>query len=259
MGNPGSPVASPPQDASAWAPIPGYRRLDGPVPVFHPPRLAGEARTARDHLGRGWRTLAENVSVEPPGLRALLVADGDWPDAPRESRRPYPPGLPYFTRSADAPTIVLPERLSPVFQPRTEATFPLAVWHELAHAFLLRGEVVRTPAWLGEFVAQAASAAVARKVGLPLEDHLGRVDRGPGFTARGFRGPARAEDQMKFQNLLLALGAAASEEFGEDFLGRLYRALWDEDDVVDERRAEELLAGSLGPGGGEWLPSRPEF
>lgn len=256
MGNPGSPVAAP-RDASA--PIPGYRRLDGPVPVFHPPHLTGAARTARDHLGRGSQTLAEALDVEPPELRAVLVADEDWPDAPREGRRPYPPGLPYFTRSTDVPTIVLPERLSPVFRPRTEETFPLAVWHELAHAFLLRGEVVRTPAWLGEFVAQAASAAVARKVGLPLDGHLGRVDRGPGFTARGFRGPARAEDQMKFQNLLLALGAAALEEFGAGFLGRLFRALWSEDNVVDEKRAEELLAGSLGPGGGEWLSLRPEF
>jgi hypothetical protein len=35
--------------------------------------------------------------------------------------------------------------------------------------------------------------------------------------------------------------------------------LWDEEDVVGEERAEELLAGSLGPGGREWLASRSEF
>jgi hypothetical protein len=39
----------------------------------------------------------------------------------------------------------------------------------------------------------------------------------------------------------------------------LARALWAEEDVVDERRAEELLAVALGPGGREWLASRPEF
>ena len=64
---------------------------------------------------------------------------------------------------------------------------------------------------------------------------------------------------MAFQNLLLALGAAAVDEFGEGFLGRLAHALWSERDVVDEEWGEELLAGSLGPGGREWLKSRPEF
>ena len=136
---------------------------------------------------------------------------------------------------------------------------PLAVWHELAHAFLLSREVVRAPAWLGEFVPQAASAALARRLGLPLEDHLSRIDGQPGFTVRGFRGPAVAEAQMSFQNLLLLLGVAALERFGEDFLLRIVHALWQEDDVVDEERAEELLADALGPGGREWLASRPEF
>ncbi len=258
MGNPGSPVETP-RDTSARAPIPGYERLDGPIPVFHAPRLAEEARVTRDRVVRGVRVLTGVVGVEPPEVRAVLAADEDWSDAPRESRRPYPPGLPYFTRSADPPVVVLPEALSPVFRPRTGAAFPLAVWHELGHAFLLRGEVVRTPAWLGEFVAQAASAVVARGTGMALEDHLGRVDREPGFTVRGFRGPARAEDQMKFQNLLLVLGAAALEEFGAGFLGRLFRALREEDEVVDEERAEELLVGSLGRGGRAWLSPRPEF
>jgi hypothetical protein len=64
---------------------------------------------------------------------------------------------------------------------------------------------------------------------------------------------------MSFQNLLLALGAAALEEFGEGFLGRLVRALREERQVVGEGRADELLAGALGPGGREWLVSRPEF
>ena len=256
MGNPGSPVASP---RDAPAPIPGYRRLDGPVPVFHPPRLAEEARKAGDLLARGSERLAEVLDVEPPGLRAFLVADEDWGGAPRGNERPYPAGLPYFTRSVDPPALVLPEDLSPAFRPRTALLWPLTVWHELAHAFLLRREVVRTPAWLGEFVAQAAAAAVARGVGLPLQDHLGRVDREPGFTARGFRGPASAEDQMRFQNLLLVLGVAALAEFGAGFLGRLFRALWNEDDVVDGERAQGLLTGALGPGGSAWLSSRPEF
>ncbi|HZF59566.1 MAG TPA: hypothetical protein VEZ19_13980, partial [Rubrobacter sp.] len=81
----------------------------------------------------------------------------------------------------------------------------------------------------------------------------------PGFTARGFRGPAGATEQMSFQNLLLALGAATLEEFGEGFLGRLVRALREERQVVGAGRADELLAGALGPGGREWLVSRPEF
>ncbi len=255
----GSAVETHRQDASTPEPPPAYRRLDGPVPVLHPPRLADEARRVRGYLTQGSRTMSDILGVEPPRLSALLVADEDWDGAPRENERPYPRGLPYFTRSVEPPALVLPERLSPVFWPRTDVLLPLTVWHELAHAFLLDGEVVRTPVWLGEFVPHAASAAVARRVGLPLEEHLGLVDPNPGFTVRGFAGPAGEGEQMKFQNLLLLFGVAALQEFGEGFLGRIFRALWDEKDVVGGARAEELLADALGPGGREWLRSRPEF
>lgn len=259
MGSPGSAVANAVRDASGPGPISGYLRLDGPVPLFHAPRLAEGAREVRGHLAHGSDALAGILGAETPELSALLIADEDWEEAPRENEHPYPPGLPYFTRSAEPPALVLPERLSPVFRPQTGALLPLTVWHELAHAFLLDGEVVRTPVWLGELVPQAASAAVARRVGLPLDEHLGRVDPDPGFTVRGFARPAGAEAQMKFQNLLLLFGAAALEEFGEGSLGRIFRALWDERDVVGEARAEELLADALGPGGQEWLRSRREF
>jgi hypothetical protein len=240
-------------------PLPGYERLDGEIPVFHPPGLEERAVEERDLLEVGATVLSEILDVEPPGLEALLVADDDWKRAPRENDRPYPSGLPYFTRAARPPLVVLPERLSPVFRPRTSATGALIVWHELAHAFLLREPVPRAPAWLRELVPQVASAAVARRAGLPLGEHLERVDRSPGFTVRSFGARADAERQMAFQNLLLALGAAALEEFGEGFLRALAQALWDERDVVDEERAEELVATSLGPGGRVWLESRPEF
>jgi hypothetical protein len=229
------------------------------VPVLYAPRLAGKATELSCYLAQGYGTLGRILSVEPPEIVACLVAGEDWNYAPRDNARPYPPGLPYFTRSIDPPALVLPEELSTVFRPRTAATLPLTVWHELAHAFLLVREVVRTPAWFGEFVPQAASAAVARRVGLPLGEHLSRIEREPGFTVRTLSGPAGAGDQMSFQNLLLLLGAAALEEFGEDFLRRIFHALWEEDEIVDEERAEELLAEALGPGGREWLVSRPEF
>lgn len=253
----GSAVETPRRGVSE--PPPAYRRLDGPVPVLHPPRLADEAREVRGYLAQGSGALAGILGTEVPELSALLVADEDWDGAPRENERPYPRGFPYFTRSVEPPALVLPEELSPVFRPRTEVLLPLTVWHELAHAFLLDREVVRIPVWLGEFVPQAASAAVARRVGLPLEGHLGRVKPDPGFTVRGFAGPAGAGEQMKFQNLLLLFGVATLEEFGEGFLGRILRALWAEDDVVDEEWAGVLLAGSLGSGGAAWLSSRPEF
>jgi len=237
----------------------GYERLDAEVPVLYAPRLARKARELSGHLAQGYRTLGRILSVEPPGIVAYLVADEDWRRAPRDNMRPYPPGLPYFTRSVEPPALVLPEELSTVFRPRTAATLPLTVWHELVHAFLLRREAVRTPAWLGEFVPQAASAAVARRAGLPLEEHLSRIEREPGLSVRGFRGPAGAGDQMSFQNLLLLLGAAALTEFGEGFLRTIFHALWEEDEIVDEERAEDLLGAALGPDGREWLVSRPEF
>lgn len=237
----------------------GYERLEGAVPVLHAPDAAERAEELHALLKTGARALSEILAEAPPALRALLVAEEDWNDAPREGERSYPPGLPYFTRAADPPALVLPERLSPAIGPRTGATYPLAVWHELAHAFLLERQIVRTPAWLRELLPQALCAAVAKRAGLALEEHLSEVNREPGFTVRSLRGHAGAETQMAFQNLLLLLGAAAVEKFGEGFLRGLVRALWDETDIVDEERAEELLAEALGSGGREWLNARPEF
>ncbi|HEX2183476.1 MAG TPA: hypothetical protein VHH10_14430 [Rubrobacteraceae bacterium] len=241
------------------AALPGYERLEGAIPVAYPPGLGEPAAEARDVLEVGAAALSEILDLRTPELEALLVADEDWGLAPRENERPYPPGLPYFTRAATPPALVLPETLSPAFQPRTATTGALVLWHELAHAYLLREPVPRTPAWLRELLPQALCAAAARRTGLPLEEHLRETDRNPGFSVRSFAGRADAEEQMAFQKVLLALGDAALERFGEGFLRRLAYSLWEQTDIVGEGRAEELLADSLGPGGREWLASRPEF
>ena len=241
------------------AAFPGYERLNGEIPVVYAPETEEWASELSLLLNTGAVALSTLLGVGLPELETTLVADEDWNEAPREGERAYPKGLPYFTRSARPPALVLPATLSPVFRPRTRATYPLVVWHELAHAFLLQKEVVRTPAWLGEFVPQAASAAVARRVELPLDEHLGMIDREPGFTIRELRGHADAGEQMAFQNLLLLVGAEAIEEFGDEFLKRLVRNLWEKTEVVNEERAEELLADALGLGGREWLASRPEL
>ena len=241
------------------AAFPGYERLNGEIPVVYAPGTEEWASEVSLLLNTGAAALSTLLGVGLPELEAMLVADEDWNEAPREGERAYPKGLPYFTRSARTPALVLPATLSPVFRPRTQATYPLVVWHELAHAFLLQKEVVRTPAWLGEFVPQAASAAVAQWAELMLDEHLGMIDREPGFTIRELEGYAEAGEQMAFQNLLLLLGAEAIEEFGDEFLKRLVRDLWEETDVVNEERAEELLADALGPNGRDWLASRPEL
>ena len=238
----------------------GYERLAaGAVPVLHAPDLADRAREVGCLLEAGAWEISDLLEEPVPRLEALLVADDDWRRAPRESEKPYPPGLPYFTRATEPPALVLPGTLSPAIRPRTGATYPLVVWHELAHAFLLQREVTRTPAWLRELVPQALSVAVARRVDLPLQEHLSGVDRNPGFTVRSLKGHADADHQMAFQNLLLVLGDEALGEFGEGFPARLVRALWAETSVVDEARAEGLLAGALGPEGRGWLALRPEF
>lgn len=227
--------------------------------VSHPPGMEERAAGVRDLLETGTETLSEILGVETPELRTILVADTDWREAPRENERPYPPGLPYLTRSVEPPALVLPETLSPAFQPRTNATWPLVVWHELAHAYLLRRPMPRTPPWLRELVPQTLSAVVAKRTGIPLEEHLSRVDRESSFTVRGLKGHASPDEQMAFQNLLLRLGAVALEEFGERFPHRLVHALWREGRIADEERAEKLLVDALGLGGREWLSSRPEY
>jgi hypothetical protein len=241
------------------ATFPGYERLNGEIPIVYAPGTEEWASEVSLLLNTGAVALSTLLGVGLPELEAMLVADEDWNEAPREGEHAYPKGLPYFTRSARPPALVLPATLSPVFRPRTRATYPLVVWHELAHAFLLQKEVVRTPAWLGEFVPQAASAAVAQWVELPLDEHLGMIDREPSFTIRELKGYTDAGEQMAFQNLLLLIGADAVEEFGDEFLKRLVRDLWEETDVVNEERAEELLANALGPNGRKWLASRPEL
>jgi len=65
--------------------------------------------------------------------------------------------------------------------------------------------------------------------------------------------------EYAYESELLRLSSYLAEEFGEDFLRALAHALWTEEDVVGEERAEDLLADALGPGGREWLVSRPEF
>ena len=113
----GSAVKEP--AARGPSPLPGYERLEGAFPVFHPPGLDEPASQARDLLEVGTTALSEILDAEPPELEALLVADENWEEAPRENERPYPPGLPYFTRAPNPPALVLPETLSPIFQPRT--------------------------------------------------------------------------------------------------------------------------------------------
>jgi len=233
--------------------------VDGEIPVVHARGMEDQATEVYRLLEAGAKVLSELLNSETPRFEAMLVTDEDWNEAPRENARAYRSGLPYFTRSIQPPALVLPATLSPAFRPRTEATYPLVVWHELAHAFFLQREVVRTPVWLGEFLPQAVSAAVARKMGLPLEEHLSEIDREPGLTVRSLRGHVDTYEQMTFQNLLLSLGAAAVEEFRDRFLKRLVYTLWGETEIVGEERAEELLADALGSGGREWLLSRPEF
>lgn len=239
--------------------LPGYEHLNGVIPVVYRRGMEQPAAEAQRLLRAGAAELSEILETGPPELEAFLITDEDWNEAPRENEQAYPLGLPYFTRSVHPPALVLPVRLSPAFRPRTEATYPLVVWHELAHAFLLQKEIVRVPAWLREFVPQAAAAAVARRVGLPIEEHLSMIDREPGFTVRSLRGHADAGQQMAFQNLLLLLGAATVAQLGDGFLKSLVHALWEETDIVNEERAEALLEHALGPRGWERLRSRPEF
>lgn len=232
--------------------------LPGAVPVSYSPGLEDLASEVGDHLTRGGAHLADIFQTEPSHLKTMLLSEEDWPDAPRETERPYPFGLPYFTRSVVPPALVFPEELSRAIRPQTDLTLPLAVWHELAHAFFLQSEVVKTPLWLGEFVPQAASAAVALREGFSVDEHLSQIEVTE-FTIRGFGFPASAGDQMQFQNLLLSLSVAAMEEFGDGFIARLVSSLWDETEIVKERRAEELFVASLGEGGREWLNDREGF
>ena len=229
----------------------GYVRLRGEsgAVVRHAPTLSKRGREALTHLEAGLAALPKVLGLPAPDLEALVVADGDWEDAPRDNSRPYPRGLPYFTRAAVPPALVIPENLSDAIQPQTQATLPLVVHHELAHAFLAGEVAAQSPAWLRELPPQAASAAVVRRQGLPLQDHLEQI-QSPGFTLRGFRTPAGAREQMAFQNLLLKLGADALKDFGEGFPRRLVGALRQEQEVDRALRSCSPIRSAKADGNG---------
>ena len=81
MGRAGSAVEVPEKRDAA---PPGYKSLDGEVPVLYAPQLEDEAGEVQGYLAEGYAALSGMLSVEPPGISALLVADEDWRDAPRE-------------------------------------------------------------------------------------------------------------------------------------------------------------------------------
>jgi hypothetical protein len=126
------------------AAFPGYERLNGEIPVVYAPETEEWASELSLLLNTGAAALSTLLGVGLPELEAMLIADEAWNEAPREGERAYPKGLPYFTRSARPQALVLPATLSPVFRPRTQATYPLVVWHELpkpgrgAHDLLLQ-------------------------------------------------------------------------------------------------------------------------
>lgn len=237
---------------------PKLEKLPGVVPVLHSPGLGRQASEVGHRLATGCVYLTGIFGSETPRLQAMLLSRADWEHAPRESERPYSFGLPYFTRAAETPTLVFPSELSEALRPRTHLTFPLTVWHELAHAFFLQREIAKMPLWLGEFVPQAASAVVALREGFAIEEHLLRIEPAD-FTVREFTLPASAGDQMRFQNLLLLLGTAAVRRFGDGFLLRLVRSTQGESEAVSEDRAKRLFTASLGADGPGWLSRREEF
>lgn len=236
-----------------------YECHTGEITVWYSPGMSQWARDVQHRLEFGAWELSEILDTRPPRLQALIIMKRDRDRAPREREAVYPSGLPYYTGVTNPPTLVLPDILSPVIQPRTEVTGSLIMWHELAHAFLAQEDLQRMPLWLKELTAQSSAAAIARRSGASLDEHLQLIDYRPGFTIRTFKGRASAKEQMQFQNLLLLLGSAALDKFGDEYLQGLVEALRSAPGAVSEERAVQLLAEALDTGGEAWLKSRPEF
>ena len=216
-----------------------------------------KAGEVRDYLAEGYSALSGILSVEPPGIAALLVADEDWRDAPRDNARPYPPGLPYFTRSVEPPALVLPEELSPVFRPRTAATLPLTSGTSWPTPSCSAGG--RQDPGLARGARPASRLGGDRKKGRICRWRTSVTDRQePGFTVRSFRGRrgrgirCRSRTCCSFwRRRRWRSSARASWTHLPRPLGRRR----------DSRRGagRGVARGRLGPGGREWLASRPEF
>ena len=63
------------------SPLPGYQRLDGEIPVFHPPHLEERAAEVRELLEVGTTVLSEVLEIEPRCTLPLELAwhEGDTP------------------------------------------------------------------------------------------------------------------------------------------------------------------------------------
>ena len=230
------------------------------MPVLYAPRLGAKAMELRGYLAEGYRTLSGYSPSSRPEIIALLVADEDWKDAPRDNARPYPPGLPYFTRSVEPPALVLPEELSHRVQAKDRRH---AAPYRLARAGprLLARAGGREDPGLARGVRPAGRLGGDRPQGRSLAGRASVADR-KGARVYGAELPWVRRGRgirCRSRTCCCCSASAALEEFGEGFLRRIFHALWEEDEIVDEERAEELLADALGPGGREWLASRPEF
>ena len=182
------------------------------MPVLYAPRLAGKARTLllsraglRDARTDSLRRASRDSRV--PGCRRGLTMRRVTTRAPI---RPVSPTSP--ARSIPSPSAA-------------RKSYPPCSGRAPRLRALPCGTSWPTPScscggwwtpWFG--VRAAGRLGGGRPQGWLTPGRASFTDREePGFTVRTLSGPAGAGDQMSFQNLLLLLGAAALEEFGEDF------------------------------------------
>ncbi|HKV59169.1 MAG TPA: hypothetical protein VJO32_12845, partial [Ktedonobacteraceae bacterium] len=243
-----------------------YETLAGPMTVYYPTGQDTLARWVFQSVDKACKLLAQLLDTLAPEIEILLVAPGNWQNAPREEPEETVILLPYWTDSTEPSSLVVPTQLDPIMGSYSQEKLAFLLFHEVAHAFLAsdpRPWPLESPLWADEWQLQFAALWLYHQVystaGIVMTDlhsHYEEIfepeadDKTP-VTVRGFDWyeDTTPQDYLEYTLLLERFAADLLARYDAAILPRfieLYRkedATWLSDDVT------RLLGIALGEGG----------
>src|SRR5579872_4364778 len=91
-----------------------YETLAEPMTVYYPTGQDTLARWVFQSVDKASKLLAQLLDTLAPEMEILLVAPGDWQNAPREEPEETTILLPYWTDSTEPSSLVVPTQLDPI-------------------------------------------------------------------------------------------------------------------------------------------------
>src|SRR5690242_6281632 len=113
-----------------------YQTLTESVRVYYPSGHDTLARQILQWVDEANKLLACLLAISTPAMEILVVAPGDWQDAPLDEPEESPMMLPYWTEVTQPPTLVVPTELDSIVGRFSQEKLAFLLFHEVAHAFL---------------------------------------------------------------------------------------------------------------------------